>query len=52
MSPRQRLAPASAEVRTPELVDLREAAPKDGAGTSRAESALGSLTLWSVGRTT
>jgi hypothetical protein len=29
-----------AELRTPELADLREAAPKDGAGTSRAESAI------------
>jgi hypothetical protein len=32
-----------AELRTPELADLREATPTDGAGISRAESA-----FWSV----
>jgi len=33
-----------AELGTPELADLRKATRTDGAGISRAESALGSLT--------
>jgi hypothetical protein len=39
-----------AELRTPELVDLREASRTDGASISRAESAFGSLILWNASR--
>ena len=39
-----------AELRTPELADLREATRTDGAGISHAESALGSLTFCNTSR--